>query len=169
MPEDGSPYYFDTVTLSNFALSDRLDILVSRYGPRLCVSHQVLDEVIEGIVSGHPRLQTIEDAVASARFTLSRLPAGQSRQIYKELLRVLSPGEASCLSSAVVDGGTVVTDDMTARVCCAERSVAYTGTTGILKACVLDGSITSGEADDILTAMIQAGFYSPVTSISSLL
>jgi len=58
---------------------------------------------------------------------------------------------------------------MAARACCAENGVAFTGTVGILKACVVDQMIAPQNADALLQRMVEAGFYSPVSHISSLL
>ena len=50
----------------------------------------------------------------------------------RELLRILAPGEASCIAQAKARGGVVITDDRAARQCCHERGVVFTGTIGIL-------------------------------------
>ena len=42
---------FDTVVLSNFALSESLDILRTRYGGRGFVTSEVLDEIVAGVVA----------------------------------------------------------------------------------------------------------------------
>ena len=47
--------------------------------------------------------------------------------------------------------------------------IAVTGTIGILKASVLDGSLSPLQADEILQAMIDAGYYAPTERISDLL
>ena len=169
MPEQSRPYFFDTCALSNFALSGRLDLLIGRYGVKAHVVPEVLGEVIDGIVAGHAELQKVEDAVAAGEFTSADMLSAEEREIYRGLLHVLSRGEAACISCAKSRDGLVVTDDMTARQCCIESGVAFTGTIGILKACVLDGSVPPQEADGILQAMVDAGFHSPVSRISSLL
>ena len=46
--------------------------------------------------------------------------------------------------------------------------IPFTGTVGILKASLLDGQVTLDQADDILSKMIKAGFYSPVRSIADI-
>jgi predicted nucleic acid-binding protein len=111
----------------------------------------------------------IEAAVSEGRLGRATSLAAGEREVYRELLRILGSGEASCIACAKARGGVVVTDDKTARDCCAERGVAFTGTIGILKACALDGTLSPGAADAVLQAMIDAGYYSPVTRISGLL
>ena len=49
---DGAVLFFDTVTLSNFRLAGRLDLLITRYGARARVTPEVLDEVTDGVVAG---------------------------------------------------------------------------------------------------------------------
>ena len=75
-------FVFDTVVLSNFALSKELDILRTRYGGRGCVTSEVLDEIISGIVAG-----------------------------FSELRKSLGQGEASCIAWAKTNQATVATDD----------------------------------------------------------
>ena len=167
MPESGGHYYLDTVTLSNFALSGRIDLLVARYGPRAIVPRQVLDEIADGIVAGYSDLREVETAVASGDFSSAEGFSAEARDIYRNLLRTLSPGDASCVSLARTRGGVVVTDDRTARNRCFDDGVPVTGTIGILKACVPDGILSPRGADDVLRAMTAAGYHSPVSSISA--
>ena len=80
----------------------------------------------------------------------------------------LGRGESSCLAIAKVSNSIVVTDDRSARQQCNKSNIPFTGTIGILKACVRDGSIELHEADIYLDKMINQGFYSPVRSISEI-
>lgn len=166
MPETGGNYYLDTVTLSNFALSGRTDLLVARYGRRAVVPPQVLDEIADGVVAGYSKLREIETAVTAGDFSSAEEFSAEERDIYRERLRVLSPGEASCVALAQTRGGIVVTDDRAARNCCFDNGIPLTGTVGILKACVLDAVLSIQEADDVLQAMTGAGYHSPVRGIS---
>jgi predicted nucleic acid-binding protein len=169
MTEDRGDLFFDTVTLSNFALAGRLDLLIRRYGPRARVTPEVLDEVLEGIVVGYDALKDIEAAVEKRSLGSTGTLSAEERGIYRELLRVLAPGEASCIACAKARGGIVVTDDRTARACSRDHGVAFTGTVGILKASCLEGTLAPDEADAILQAMVDAGYFSPVRRISDLL
>ena len=169
MPERAHAVFFDTVTLSNFALSQSLDLLIRRYGLRAQITPEVLDEVLDGIVAGYAELREVEDAVNAGKLGSAGVLSTEERDTYRGLLRVLSPGEASCVSCARIPGGMVATDDMAARECCASLGVGFTGTIGILKASVVDGLASPQEADDILQAIIDAGYFSPVSRISSLL
>lgn len=169
MPERKWVYIFDAVVLSNFALVKRLDLLIKRYGKEIVVTREVLDEIIAGVVAGHRELSVIEDKTVSGRFRMPKSFAGKrARDTYRELLRILGPGEASCIAYAESVDGVVVTDDKVARGCCADRGLKYTGTIGVLKVCCIKELITLDEADDILAGMISAGYYSPVDRISGI-
>lgn len=169
MRKPGEPLFFDTVTLSNFALAERLDILVSRYGRRVCVVSEVMDELLDGIVAGYPALAAIESAVSRGEFSHSGAMSSAERLSYRQLLRTLASGEAACIACAGIRGGTVVTDDRAGRECCAERGVKFSGTVGILRACCRDGTLSPDEADVVLQTMISAGYHSPVRRISDIL
>lgn len=168
VPEAGCDYYFDTVTLSNFALSGRVDLLIVRYGWRAVITPQVLDEIADGIVAGYSQLREVETAVAGGKFRGAEGFSARERNMYRERLRTLAPGEASCITLAQTRGGVVATDDRTARNTCFDSGVPVTGTIGILKACVLDGALSLQEADDVLRAMTGAGYHSPVRRISAI-
>jgi predicted nucleic acid-binding protein len=169
MRNRGPAYLCDTVTLSNFALVGRFELLVKRYGRRLQVTPAVLGEVAEGIIAGYAALREIETAVDEGRITQAGdLTSVDDRRTYRDLLRILAPGEASCIAHAGACGGVVISDDRTARQCCEARGIEVTGTVGILKACTHDRTLSPEEADSVLHAMVDAGYYSPVRSIGGL-
>ena len=162
-------YYFDTIVLSNFALSGRFDLLMDRYGPRAQITPEVLDEVSAGIVAGYRGLKQIEVAVEKGACSVAPPLSRAERTIYRELLYTLGSGEASCIACAQCRGGLVATDDRAARSCCSEQDVGFTGTIGILKAYCREGILAPQEADGLLQSMIDAGYFSPVDQISDLL
>ncbi len=168
MPDHSRDRYFDTVTLSNFALAQRLDILTARYGTRAKVTREILDEVSDGLVAGYTALAQIERAVGARQLGLAAPLTMDERALYRHLIQRLAPGEASCIASAKLRGGIVVTDDRAARDCCSEQGVRFTGTIGILKACCVDKTLSLPDADAILDAMIAAGYHAPVRRISDL-
>ena len=88
MPE-AALYYFDTIVLSNFALSGRFDLLIDRYGPRAQITPEVLDEVSDGIVAGHRELKQIEAAVEKDACSAAPSLTIAERTIYRELLGTL--------------------------------------------------------------------------------
>ncbi len=170
MRKGGKSFFFDTVTLSNFALAGRLDLFSVRYGTRLHVTPEVLDELTDGVVAGLPILAAVEELLIEEAFSSAEpLSIPDDRDTYRQLLYVLSPGEASCVVCAKSRGGVAVTDDRAARRCCSECGVKFTGTVGILKACCEDGALAAEEADSVLQSMIDAGYRSPVKRVSDLM
>jgi predicted nucleic acid-binding protein len=169
MPDKPVLYYCDTVSLCNFALAKRLDLLIKRYGTRLQITPTVQDEIADGIAAGYPILQEIEQAITAGLFSASHVLTHSERKIFRNLLRTLSPGKASCIACAQNRGGLVITDDKAARASCQDNNVKFTGTIGILKACCRDKTLTPKEADTVLQSMMNAGYFSPVSKISDLL
>ena len=165
MPEKG--WYFDTVSISNFLLSGSDHFLKTRYHKRAFITWQVYDEICTGSVK-YPALSKIETLLSNKTFMLLPLP-GQARQFYSNLIIHLGKGEASCIAAAEVLKGIVVTDDRSARQQCRHYNIQFTGTIGILKAGVIDGTIHLNQADMVLGKMIKQGFYSPVRSISEII
>lgn len=168
MPKSQKKYFFDAVTLSNFALAQQNELFINRYGSNLLVTTEVRDEITNGIVAGYHSLLDIELAISNEQFVEASM-AVQERKVYIDLLRYMGAGEASCIACAQFRKGVVVSDDKAARVYCSNYDIIYTGTIGILKACCIDGSLSVENADNILHEMIQCGFYSPVQTISDIL
>ena len=164
MPE--RKWVFDTVSLSNFLLSDAIFILENRYRQKAMITSQVYDEISAGI-SKYPKLKPIDDLINSKVFTLCTLTA-KERELYYELIGHLGKGESSCIAISKERSAIVVTDDRTARRQCSQWNISVTGTVGILKASLLDGHINRKQANHILHKMIRSGFYSPVRRISDI-
>jgi len=164
MPE--RKWVFDTASLSNFLLSESIFILKNRYRQKAIITSQVYDEISAGI-SKYPKLKPIDGLIKNNIFKLCTL-TGKEREFYSELIGHLGKGEASCIAIAKEQSAIVVTDDRTARRQCSQMDILVTGTVGILKASLLDGSINRNQADDILQKMIRSGFYSPVRNIGDI-
>ena len=90
------------------------------------------------------------------------------RKTFTKLRRFLGAGEAASIASAVSRGAVVATGDRAARRACEDHGLAVTGTIGILKASVADGSLLLNEAEGMHTRMVDAGFYSPVKHLADL-
>ena len=161
-------WYFDSVSLSNFALTHQLDLLLRRYpAGRLFVTAQVVDELLNGIQAGHHALKAVLTALERGDICQMLLSVPEFRR-YQSLLSTLGSGEASLLALAERRKGVVVTDDRHARSLCRELRIPVTGTLGILKAACGEGMLTVAEADKLLADMIRHGFYSPVRKLAEL-
>ena len=164
MPE--KKWVFDTVSLSNFLLSDSIGLIEKRYAKRGIITEAVYDELSAGMAA-YPKLRQINQLLESNTLRLLHLSAAE-RKRYVELAMYLGKGEASCIAVAKQRAMVMVTDDRAARRRCTQMRISTTGTIGILKASVLDEHITAADADDILLRMSDAGFYSPVRTISDI-
>lgn len=169
IPDGRVPHYFDTVTLSNFALCGELELLVGRYDASLCLTEQVRVELAEGVSAGYVTLGAIERVLAEGRILVATTMSPVEALFFGELIPVLGSGEASCIALAKHRSGVVVTDDLLARRICSLHGVQVSGTIGILKAMWIDRDISADAADALLASMVTAGFHSPVRRISDLL
>ena len=82
MPE--RTWVFDTVTLSNFLLTDSTFILETRYGNRAIITTQVYDEISSGI-SEFPALKEIDNLIKKKYFRLNAL-SSKERKLFLELI-----------------------------------------------------------------------------------
>ena len=164
MPE--KKWFFDTVALSNFLLSDAMFILERRYGRSAVITWQVYDELSAGF-AGYPGLKRVDGMIDAGM--LKRTPLEKKEiGVYLGLVGHLGKGESSCIAAAKVRSGIVVTDDRAARTMCRQLGIPVTGTIGMLKAPVTSGQVSLAAADSYLREMINAGFYSPVLKIADI-
>ena len=160
MPESAG-WFFDSVTLSNFALADCLHVLTARYRERGFVTTQVVDELTRGVVAGCAPLSGCLDLVNKGILRVVSLDRTE-RHTFQQLAAHLGQGEAGTIAAASRRQGIVVTDDLATRRTCTELGVPVTGTIGILQAAVRDRQLILTDANALLHKMIAAGFHSPV-------
>ena len=160
MPESIG-WFFDSVTLSNFALADGLNILAVRYRGRGFVTTQVVDELTNGVTAGYAPLANCLSLVDKGILRPVLLNRAE-RTTFLQLLAHLGQGEAGTIAAANHRQGVVVTDDLAARRPCVDMTIPVTGTIGILLAATRDRQMTLAAANDLLHKMITAGFHSPV-------
>jgi len=160
-------FIFDTVSISNFALAEALELIVKRYSGNAFVTSEVHDEILEGIAGGHWKLEKIEALLNRGKIKILYLDR-KEHELYKIHLNSLGRGESSCISASFHRKMVFVSDDRAARAVAREAKIKVTGSIGILKAAVFDGQLMIGQADIFLRKMIDEGFYSPVNSISQI-
>lgn len=163
-PEKAGLLLFDTVVLSNFALVESLHLLEHLPPHSGAVTCEVLDEVASGVSKGYTALRTVESMVVSGAFEQVFLTPTE-RNSYTDLLRNLGSGEASCIAVAKERKGIVATDDLLARSICNQLGCSVTGTIGVLDSLFKKNVLSSAQTNELLCAMIQKGFYSPVKRI----
>ena len=164
MPEPAG-WFFDSVTLSNFALADGLHVLTARYRGRGFVTTQVVDELTRGITAGYASLAGCLKLVDRGVLCLVSLDK-EERATFGQLSACLGQGESGTIAAANHRHGVAVTDDLAARRACADLSIPVTGTIGILQAAVRDRQLTLAEANNLLRKMIAAGYHSPIQRLA---
>ena len=101
-------WVFDSVTLSNFLLSDSIFNLVKRYHKHGIITWQVYDEISAGI-SEYPDLKQVDKLIEDKTLKLVSL----SRKAYLHFVQLighLGKGEASCIAFAKEQAAIVVAD-----------------------------------------------------------
>lgn len=150
----------DTTVWSNFTHAGQPRQVAVAYSG-VASPQAVLDEIAEGQRLGYLR---DFDWHLIRRVELTRAESSKA----KELEETLGPGEAACLAVAAARGAVVLTDDRDARTVAGSLGVEVSGTVGVLFHLVEVGAFSLAEADALLTEMIQAGYRSPVASLTEL-
>ena len=158
----------NTTLISNFSTAGRLDLLQARC-EKLYIAEQVFEEIQAGLLQGYSFYANIEAQMFPFSETgwmhITVLTTPNEFLTYQSFLATLHNGEASCLAMAFHRKWTFMSDDKTARELAIERNVPVSGTIGVLISLVRNRLLTVEEANPVLQRMIQAGYYSPVTSL----
>lgn len=166
-------YIFDTTVLSNFAVTDRLGMLDTRYRGVAFTTVEVADELRRGVKTGYSYLESVvqqmEPVNPEGWLRLLVPNTAAEHRLRSQFDQFLDPGEASCLALAISRRMIFVTDDLTARRLAEKREVAVSGTLGILIALVRHNAFSLKEANAMLAAMIQRRYRSPVDRLDELI
>jgi predicted nucleic acid-binding protein len=162
-----SEIVLDCCVVSNFALSGALGVLEALFTRKAHITEFVAVEVLRGIQAGHAGLEGIPKAVRAGWLRESSLKTREEKRLFEALSRSLGLGEASAIALAKSRGLVFASDDRVARAEAAALGVCLTGTLGILARAVRAGVCDRCAADAYLSGMIEAGFYSPVRSLSA--
>lgn len=150
----------DTTVWCNFAHAGQPRLVPAAY-PGVASPQQVFDEIALGQRLGH--LGNF-DRRFIRRVELTRAETTRAQA----LEGTLGPGEAACLAVAASRGVAVLTDDRNARAVAGSLGIEVSGTLGVLLHLVEIGGLSLAEADTLLAKMIQAGYRSPVASLSEI-
>ena len=100
---------------------------------------------------------------------LQRLHLTEAETVqFRQFVKHLGEGEASCLAMAVYRAYQIATDDKDARKWAVRLTIPHTGTLGILAVLVKQEAITLLEANTWLQQMVGKGYHSPIHSIDTL-
>lgn len=151
----------DNTVLSNFTLVRQAEIVRQALEPDIATTQAVWNELQTGVQLGKlPKLDWSWLPVLT--LTASEM------SLYRQLLRRLNAGEASCLAVAFHRGYRVFTDDRDARVVAAARHIPISGTLGLLRLLVELQIVSFANADLLLAEMIATGYRSPISSLQEL-
>ena len=164
MSAEELPIVFDTVVLSNFAASESINWLCSRFRtPRTVPA--VERELRRGQAEEYAFVEGAIDALGTGITVVEADEATVERFAER-----VDSGEAEALAAAVQRDGIVATDDVAAREVARENGISFTGSIGILANGVHRGEIDRETADQWLSEWIRvAGYYSPVETVEELL
>lgn len=170
MSKERKPLVLDSTVLSNFASSESVSWLVSAFSELQTVP-AVEEELRRGVEAGHrflrPALAAIETDEISVFGPVSEA-ARRSR--FTQVFRGLDRGEAEALVAAVLQAGTLVTDDGAARRLADDRDVPKTGSIGLLVNGIVRDELAVETADEWLEVWReQRGYYAPVETVSQAL
>ncbi len=155
------PVFLDNTVLSNFALVDRVELVLRLWPDRVATTEDVADEYRFAARSGLlppdawaalPAIGLSDEELAIARTYSTRL----------------GRGERSCLAVAQMRDGPLASDDADARASALRLGVRVTGTLGILATAVRPELLELEQANALLSTMIAAGYRSPLQRLDTL-
>jgi predicted nucleic acid-binding protein len=151
----------DNTVLSNFALVERFELLITALEGEAIVTSQVLGEFLDGVGIGKLPDTDLEG--------LNVIELGNDEvSLFQALLAHVNVGESSCLAVAAKRDGKIITDDRDARKLAAQLRVPVSGTIGVLMRLVNIRVLSLAEANKLLKKMVDKGYRSPVESLEEL-
>lgn len=164
------PLVLDATVLSNFASSDSVAWLTTTFSD-LETAPAVEQELRRGVGAGHQFLRSaltaIEDEEIMVFFPASQV-ADQSR--FSSVFQRLNRGEAEALVTAILEDGTLATDDWAARQSADGRDVPKTGSIGLLVNGIVRDELSAETADEWLDVWRkERDYYAPVESVTEAL
>lgn len=163
------PVVLDATVLSNYASTDSVSWLTSAF-EGLWTVPAVVAELRRGIDHGYEYLSGPLEAVDRGQISVEESAPGNLERASPDVRDRLDPGEAEALVAADHSGGTLVTDDGTARSLASKREIALTGSIGLLVRGIVCGELPVERADRWLsTWMDERSYYAPVDSVRDVL
>jgi len=158
----------DTTVLSNLARANRINLL-EKFHVQIAIPSQVHEEILKGIAAGYDFLEEADKIVEADWVKLAVLENESERTLFRNLLDIIGYGEAAGIAIAKERNLVFFSDDRKARRVAQDQGVKISGTLGMLELFVEEGKLSIGEADAVLSRMIQGGYRSPIQSIEELL
>ena len=158
----------DTTVLSNLARANRINLL-EKFHVQIVIPSQVHEEILKGIAAGYDFLEEADKIVEADWVKLAVLENESERTLFRNLLDIVGYGEAAGIAIAKERNLVFFSDDRKARRVAQDQGVKISGTLGMLELFVEEGKLSIGEADAVLSRIIQGGYRSPIQSIEELL
>lgn len=162
----------NTTVLSNFAEIDQLDLLRQLF-VHLYLPTQVYEEIQLGLEEGYQFYNNIPKQIypfsENGWLHLTGLDGENELRDLQKLPSVLHSGEAACLTIAHHRKWLLLTDDRAARKTAVQWNIALSGSIGCLILAVEKKVCSLAQANQHLNTMIQAGYRSPTTDLTSFL
>jgi len=158
----------DTTVLSNLARANRTNLLKNIHG-QIIIPSQVHEEILKGIAAGYEFLEEADKIVEADWARLAVLENESERTLFRNLLGIVGYGEAAGIAIAKERHLVFFSDDRKARRVAQDQGVGISGTLGMLELLVEEGRLPIGEADAVLSRMIEDGYRSPIQSLRELL
>ena len=158
----------DATVLFNLARANRMNLLKNLHG-QITIPSQVHEEILKGIAAGYDFLEEADKIVEANWVKLAMLENERERTLFRSLLDVVGYGEAAGIAIAKERDLVFFSDDRKARRVAQDQGVKISGTLGMLGLAVGEEKLSIGEADEVLSKMIQGGYHSPIQSLRELL
>lgn len=135
--------------------------ILSRVVGRIYTTKQVIDEL---------KMCTSRNVLPMIDFSQIDIISltNDEKLVFSRLNEMFGRGEASCLAICMSRHFKILTDDLDARKFAQRMGVPVSGTIGVIASAVGKEIISKAEADDLLSEMINNGFYSPIKSLGEL-
>jgi predicted nucleic acid-binding protein len=152
----------DNTVLSNFALVDRTDLILSLAQWSCATTTAVMQEYAAGVIA-----RGLAAAVWNDLPCFDLQPAEVT--LADTLPRYLGLGERSAIALAIQQDAVLATDDVVARRVAQQQAIPVTGTLGLLVFAVRQRLLNLDEGNRLLAEMIAHGYHSPLFRLDELL
>lgn len=153
--------------LSNLAYVDRLDMLKDIFG-KVYLTPEIYNEIENGIHCGrYYQIRTKEAIDAQFWLYITELEKNEL-ELFNQLKSSVDIGEASCIAIAKERKWLFLTDDKDARKIAGRLNIEISGTIGFLRIAIAKNLISKDEGNILLRAMIDNGYFSPVSNLNDI-
>jgi predicted nucleic acid-binding protein len=156
-----NPVLLDNTVLTNFAQAKCADLPPAVWPGRVYVTQAAVEEYRRGVEKvGLP-------AGAWDHVPFLKLTDEENTWRQGRFPAYLGAGECASIAAAFHRRGVFASDDLKARKTAQALKVPVVGSVGILIRSVQKGLLTLAQAQVLLDRMIDAGYYAPVTDLST--